>query len=88
MKFVTNGRGIKSRNFQWEVKKWRNCRAKWGLIIYLVSSHWREREREREWKLGEEAGFRNENSDAKGVFKVVLFILAKLPTAVLNFEII
>ena len=50
-------------------KKWRNCRAKWGLIIYLVPSHWREREREREreWKLGEEAGFGNENSEAKGV---------------------
>ena len=27
----------------------------------------RERERETEWKLGEEAGFGNENSEAKGV---------------------
>ena len=48
----------------------------------------RERKSEREWKLAEEAGFGNENGEAKGVFKVVLYILAKLPTAVLNFEII
>jgi len=66
---------LEAEIFSGEVKKWRNCKAKWGLIIYLVSSHWRERAREREreteWKLGEEAGFGNENSDAKGVFKVV-----------------